>query len=119
MCAECRSEIDRLSHALSPEARGEQPAPVNASFEELLKTIRQWESAAAGSGRTDESVKWRIASTLERYLGRQATSTILLSVSEEGDNLLSSVEPVLALFLGRTTASRLVSNVVKTAIVRP
>ena len=49
---------------------------------------------------TNKSVKWRIAATLERYLGQQAASAILLSVSEEGDNLLSSIEPVLALLPG-------------------
>jgi hypothetical protein len=60
----------------------------------------------------------RVAATIAPYLGARAAAVILLPVSETGENLLTAIEPVLALFLGARAASRLVTSVVDGAIVR-
>ena len=83
----------------------------------LLAEIRGWEAAAARAGPAGEGIKRRVAGQVEKYLGAPATGKILLSVSDDGGNLLSTIEPVLALYLGRTAASRFVSRLVDARIV--
>ena len=80
--------------------------------------MRQFERSAPETGRTGEQVKLRVADMIAPYLGREATQSVLQPVANNGENLLSSVEPILALFLGGRAASRLVSNVVDVTLVR-
>jgi hypothetical protein len=87
-------------------------------FADVLAGIQSWESAAAQSGPFHEGIKRRVSAKVKRYLGPGATDKLLQSVSGDGGDLLSTVEPVLALFLGRKAASSLVSHVVDAAIVR-
>jgi hypothetical protein len=92
-----------------PEADGAANAEV--LLPQVLASLRNWESSRP-------AVKRRVASAIEAYLGRQATERVLEPVPESGENVLSTIEPVLALFLGNRTASRLVSHVVTESIVR-
>jgi hypothetical protein len=82
-----------------------------------LAGIRKWDAAASqSSGRG--GVRTRVARELEAYLGPAATRKILSKVSDDGNNLLSTIEPVLALFMGRQAASVFVSHVVDATLVR-
>jgi len=93
----------------APEPDG--AANPEALLPHLLASLRNWELSRP-------AVKRRVASAIEAYLGRQATERVLEPVPESGENVLSTIEPVLALFLGNRTASRLVSHVVTESIVR-
>jgi hypothetical protein len=103
-----------LDGAAQATAIDEHPARLAG----LLALIQGWEAAADRDGRTGEGVKRRVAGQVGKYLGTPATSKILLPVSDDGGNLLSTIEPVLALYLGRKAASRLVGYLVDTATVR-
>jgi hypothetical protein len=93
----------------APESEG--TANPEALLPQVLASLRNWESSRP-------AVKRKVATAIEAYLGRQATERVLGPVSESGENVLSTIEPVLALFLGNRTASRLVSQVVTESIVR-
>ena len=112
-CPECHREACRLSSALAVS-----DPPDAGAFASILGTIRRVAAASEQPERTAE-VKSRVAQQMQPFLGARATETILHKVSAAGDNLLSSVEPVVALFLGERAASRLVGNVVDRAILRP
>jgi anti-sigma factor RsiW len=98
------------------------PADVRMDSEEpgmlakLRGAIRRWESAPPFP--SNAALKHRIAGEIEPYLGPRAATSILGRVSDSGDDLLSTVEPVLALFLGSRAASKLVNRVVESVLVR-
>jgi hypothetical protein len=50
------------------------------------------------------------------FLGERAASRLLRSVSENGQDLLSAIEPVLANFLGDKAAGELVGHLLDTAM---
>jgi hypothetical protein len=83
----------------------------------VLAGIGQWESRRLDSQRRGEALKGRVAAEIGPFLGRRATRRLLDPVSSGGENLLCTIEPVLAHFLGEKAASELVSHVVD-AIVR-
>lgn len=112
-CAECRLELDMLRLAADPGLTVNAP-----TVEEVLADAHQWQADRQDHGINPDVVRGRVAAELNPYLGRTATSTVLASVSPNCDNLLSVVEPVLAIFLGRCAARQFVSHVVDTAIVR-
>ena len=62
-------------------------------------------------------VKVRVAAELGPYFG-STTRKVLKDVLTEGGNLLSTVEPALALFVGVKAAERLVTHIVDVSIVR-
>lgn len=120
-CQACRLEYQRLAEAFTSASDCAATANTHnhdSRLASLLAGIQGWEAASASTGRSDGGVKRRVAGKVEKYLGTAATSKILQPVSDDGGNLLSTIEPVLALFLGRKAASRLVSHVVEAAIVR-
>jgi len=120
-CQACRLEYQRLGDAFTSESNFAAPesGPDNdRRLAGLLAGIQDWEAAAANAGLRVEGIRRRVAGSVEKYLGTPATSKILQSVSGDGGNLLSTVEPVLAVFLGRKAASDLVSHVAEAAIVR-
>jgi hypothetical protein len=112
-CDACRLEVQRLS------AAGEPAAPaVAADLNNLLGSLRGWESSASRLAKSGEALKHRVASAIEPYLGKEATDALLAPVREDGRDLLSQVAPLLTMFLGRRAAGPLVSHIVETAIVR-
>ena len=112
-CAECRHELDLLRQAA---ALGTSPAA--PPLHEIVAGNQLWAEGQRRQGVSSDIVKWRVAAEISPYLGWAATGTILQAVSPDGHNLLSVVEPVLAVFLGRCAARVLVSHVVDCAIVR-
>lgn len=86
-------------------------------LERVLSGMRDAEARTAQPGQTPADIKLRVAGEVGPFLGDHATQTILSTVSPGGDNLLSSVEPVLALFLGSRAAARLIDHVVERAIM--
>ncbi len=87
---------------------GSEPALLNS----ILSGIRSWKAEHAPSRVDPEVVKRRVGSKIDPYLGHPATGRILSAVSPACDDLLTNVEPVLALFLGCRAASSLVSHIV-------
>jgi hypothetical protein len=59
-----------------------------------------------------------VAAEIGPFLGKQAAQRLLDPVSDTGEDLLCSIEPVLAGFLGEEAAAELVNRVVDVAIVR-
>lgn len=114
-CVGCRLEYHRLQYAVG--APSEQALDLGL-LAQMKTAMRQFESSACETGRTSDPLKLKVASLIAPYLGGQATQSVLQPVTDGGENLLSSVEPVLALFLGRRAAARLVSSVVDQALVR-
>ena len=92
--------------------------PAASDLQDLLTRVRAWESGAVRAERTGDALKQRVAGEIAPYLGKHATHSILQPVVEDGRNLLSSLSPLLTMFLGRRAAEHLVSHVVEHAIVR-
>ncbi len=84
----------------------------------LVAKMRAWEAARGGPDKMSEEVQGRVAQALQAYLGPKGTRDVLHRVSRDGSDLLSVIEPVLGLFLGRKAASELVTHIVDRAIVR-
>jgi hypothetical protein len=107
-CEDCRRWAAHLRLHAAPVEKW-QVRPV----EEVLSGIRRW---AADRSAEPDGVKMRVAAEIGRYLGPRAADRILEKVPDQ--HLLSSIEPVLADFLGRRAAQHLVEHVVDRAIVR-
>ena len=108
-CENCRMLAARIRMPAPPVEKW-QTRPV----EEVLSEIRQWTAAHQSAG--TDTVRMRVAVEIGRYLGRRAADRILQNVSDQ--NLLSSIEPVLADFLGRRAAHHLVGHIVDRTIMR-
>ena len=94
-------------------------APDNASNDSgvlagILAGMERWESAPS----RDEAVKAKVGSDLAPFLGSQAMDQLLNATSVRGGDLLSTVEPVVALFLGCRAASALIDHIVDHSILR-
>lgn len=97
---------------------GEPAAPPPEDlFAGIQNAIRKWDSEPLFQ-RSGTLLKQRVAREIAPYLGARASAHILAAVSPGGENLLPTVEPILALFLGNRAASRLVDRVVDTVLVR-
>lgn len=114
-CDECRLELHRLQYALGDQG---ELAPDSIVLAQVQSAIQQWEASAPQTGRTGAPVKRRVAHEIAPFLGPDATNSILQPVAPGGENLLSSIEPVLALFLGGRAAAHLVTYVVDAALIR-
>jgi len=114
-CSQCRAAYGRLCReADAPGAHA--TAPDAAMMSQVLANIDRWEEAQSEPERQGEALKQRVASDLEPFLGTEGTDRVLQSVSGGEENLLPAVESVLAVFLGRKTASLLVNDIVDHAI---
>jgi anti-sigma factor RsiW len=113
-CASCAAGLRRLRVMLGEKASFPatpvEPAPDRLAA--MLRAIGEWRHGLAG-----EVLNRRVADRLGPFLGPAAADSVLQSVAPGGDNLLSTVEPVLALFLGGKAASRLIDQIVDTALV--
>lgn len=109
-CTPCRREFERLRN--SAEGRREE-IPDGGLLTQMRSALHLWEAHA-----TDGAAKGRVATRIAPFLGNAATDKILQPVPDSGENLLSTVEPVLALFLGNRAAAHLVNRVVDTALLR-
>ena len=109
-CGKCRLEAARLQAC----AAAAQPRP--CALGEILKKVRARERDLSGARIRD--IKSRVARELVPYLGSPAAERVLERVAGEGQDLLSRIESVLALFLGGRAAGELAGRIVDTAIVR-
>ena len=112
-CDACRLELHRLCVASDAVS-----TPGAADPRELISRVRAWQAAPATADRTGEALKRRVAVEIAPYVGSRAADSILQPVAEDGRNLVSSVSPLLTMFLGRRASEHLVSHVVEHAIVR-
>jgi anti-sigma factor RsiW len=112
-CQECRLEVYRLRIATQAAAASAVPASSGPepALEKVLAGIRAWDAAAHTPGRP-AALRRRVADEVAPYLGPQGAETVLASVSDGNADLLSNIEPVLALFLGCRAAASLVDHIV-------
>ncbi len=114
-CDECRLEFHRLQYAAGTR-REFEPDP--GMLDRMRAAIHRWEQSTAEAERTAEAVKGRVRAEIAPFLGDPAATAVLKPVAPGADNLLNTIEPVLALFLGGKAAGRLVSHVVDSALLR-
>lgn len=111
VCDECSRDLERITTpGVSPAAA----PPVS----ELLASLAQVQQKLDREGASGEPLKRRVQLELAPYLGEAAAERILLPVTASGENLLSTIEPVLRLFLGKSASTRVVNRIVDRAIVR-
>ena len=111
-CRQCRQEMERIASAIQGD---EGPAP---SVEDLLANLNRLRSSLEQPGVSGAALKQRVKSELIPYIGAEAADRILQPVSPGGENLLSTIESTLRLFLGKAATARVVSRIVDRAIVR-
>ena len=104
-CGDCSSQLEALRTSTASRAD---------VLTSVLAGMEHWDSAAA----KDEAVKATVRSELTPFLGPHGTSELMAKVSARGEDLLTTVEPVLALFLGCRAAALLVSQIMTHAILR-
>jgi len=100
--------LARLEEALRPVPEAAPPDLLSS----ILARARADDTAARSRG-----VRQSVIDGVRPYLGARATDR-LTGAPAAGHNLLATLEPVLALFLGRRAAGRLVTHVVDNGIVR-
>jgi len=113
VCPDCLLETHRL-RALLEIPRTDVAAGGalgQAHLETLMKGIQVWRDRAESPHRRDE-IHRQIASILTPYLGASGAQSVLRPVAGNHANLLSTVEPVLAMFLGAAAASRLTERII-------
>lgn len=104
-CGACRTAAQQL--------RGPEPPPVS----EVLRLLAQRQAELAQD--SFESLKQRVVRELTPYLGALAAERVLQTLPRTGENLLSTLDSTLRLFIGKSAASQLVSRIVDRAIMRP
>jgi hypothetical protein len=84
-------------------------ATLQSRLKELIaeRTKPDWRGA---------TLQLKVAAEIAPFLGHRAAGRLLRSVSQNGQDLLCVIEPVLANFLGDRAAAELVSHLVDTAI---
>lgn len=93
------------------------PNQLTNELPEILAAIRCQEARRSGTGALQAS-KGRAAKQISPYLGPKATAGVLQGVSADCRNLLSELQPILSLFLGRRAAGRLSTRAVEASIMR-
>lgn len=113
------ADLRRLHSAGQTAVKGVavRPAGQPTELPEILAAIRRHEALRSRAADPD-SGRRRAAAEVGACLGTHATATIFQSVSADCRNLLSEVQPVLSLFLGRRAAGRLATRIVEAAVVR-
>lgn len=107
-CAACRLETERMRHFPNHPV---EPPPVQDLLARLARKQRGWTEASG------PALKRKVALELAPYVGLEAAEAILQEVADNGENLLSTVDAALRLFLGKAAASRLTSRIVDRAIL--
>jgi hypothetical protein len=95
------------------EAGAPEPEAGPDLLADVLARARDW-----NAGQEPAKTKEVLTDGVRPYLGARATETIVSGAAPDGHDLLSSVEPVLAIFLGRRAAGRLVTRVFDRVLVR-
>ena len=115
-CEYCRMQLEPPSAPVitpSPAPPREDGGPLSG----IRQAIRKWDEDRTRPERSGEAVKSRVAREIGPFLGEGGARQLMLGVSENGNNMLHTVERVLANFLGERAASHLVNHVVDSAIL--
>jgi hypothetical protein len=109
-CAACRGEFERLA--------AEQGAPQAdpTLLVGLREQIQKWQSGRGETAEVREELRRKVVLELAPFIGDAAAGKLLAAVSDDGRNLLSTLEPVLAAFLGISAAAELINHLVDSAI---
>lgn len=104
-----------------PFERGSEPQSNSALpdlglLARIRSEIRAFQ-ASRSDGQWNAEMQSRVAQKIGVFLGKNGARMLLRPVADDGGNLLSTIEPVLAEFLGQRAASELVSHVIDTSIV--
>ena len=83
-----------------------------------MRRIGQWETRLRDPQCRGEALKGRVAAEIGAFLGGRATRRLLDPVGGRGEDLICTIEPVLAGFLGVDAASELVSHVIDAISMR-
>jgi hypothetical protein len=120
-CPLCRGEYERIYLAIAL-AHQEERAGLSPAASELLARIRtgieQWQADKQRPEGAAEALKDSVVGQLAPYLGDSGARRLLQTVSPDGHDLFSAIEPVLANFLGDRAASQLVNTIVDTKVMR-
>jgi len=111
-CPECGLEADRLraaneAGAAAFGATGAVPGPEH--LEQILSRIRDW---AKASEPEKVRARRRVAEMLSPYFGSAGAWQVVQPLREGSGELLGSIEPVLATFLGEKAAAKLMTDIV-------
>jgi anti-sigma factor RsiW len=120
-CVACRLEYRKLAllmgtgdpAAAKPRAAGTRAAAILPA---LRNRMREWQSMRADAAQRDE-IKRRVVAEIRPFLGERGASQLLESVSDDGRDLLATLEPVLARFLGDRAGRDLVNRIVDSALL--
>jgi hypothetical protein len=118
-CESCRVEYDRLCAArdwVRKQAAGGTAAMPPLGLATLQVRLQELIAERVKSDRRGEFLQHKVAAEIAPFLGNRAASRLLRSVSENGQDLLSIIEPVLANFLGERAAAELVNHLVDSAM---
>lgn len=118
-CWDCRIESVLLAEAIEASAASglaNRPEPGVEHLSRILVGIHEWRTKNLSPGRREEVVR-RVAAILAPYLGPAGAEAVVRPALGNSEALLATVEPVLVLFLGRQAASRLVTEIVDSAIL--
>jgi anti-sigma factor RsiW len=106
-CEDCRREAARLKAA---ETGGEADP---ALLEVMLAAAAEWDRT-----HDQAAVRRAVADGVRPYVGDRAADRLTQGSEGDAAKLLTELEPVLGLFLGRQAAARLVSHILDRALVR-
>lgn len=111
-CPDCRAEVDRLRRTM--EIIDQYPVP---PVGDVLARMREWLDRRSGHPAAN-SRRQVVVAAIQPFLGANGAQTVIGRVSPGDADLISTVEPVLADFLGRRTAQILVDGIIDVAITR-
>jgi len=114
-CAVCSQVFERLQGSMVEGGGPDRNAAADTGT--LLSKIRTWDSNRVRDGRHGEGLKRRIAVELAPYVGQAGADALLRPVQDDGRDLLSTVAPLLVMFLGQRATSLIVTRVVEKSIV--
>jgi anti-sigma factor RsiW len=118
-CDSCREEYDRLCAArdwVRKQTAGGSSAMPPMGLVTLQARLKERIAERTRAGGRGGMLQLKVAAEIAPFLGHRAADRLLQSVSENGQDLLCVIEPVLANFLGEKAAAELVNHLVDSAI---
>jgi hypothetical protein len=83
-----------------------------------LNRLRDWDAGRPAPEVRGPVIRQRAERELGLFLGGNAAWQITQPVSDDGENLVPSIRPILGRFLGLKAASHLSSHIVEIAVLR-
>src|SRR5579859_1558648 len=98
-CARCQGILDTLASATAPADFSVPP------LSEFMAKLADVQRELQKEGASGDALNRRVESELIPYVGAAAANRILQQVAPGGENLLSTIDSVLRLFLGKDRKS--------------